>query len=134
MVGLCLRGGTDGGAPRPPRASPARFAALHSPPPYAGAKGAYASGVDGLRLRGVRLGRVAAARPPRASPARFAALHSRPLTLKRRGLVVVHFARRVSLLRCAGGLPLDVHGHYDVGEAGVGGVSEDGGAGWCGDG
>ena len=27
-------------AARPPRASPARFAALHSPPPYAGAKGA----------------------------------------------------------------------------------------------
>ena len=38
--------------PAPPRASPARFAALHSPPPYAGAKGAYASGVDGLCLRG----------------------------------------------------------------------------------
>ena len=29
-------------------------------------------------------------------------------------------------------LPLDVHGHDDVGEAGVAGVAEDGGAGWGG--
>ena len=46
-------------AARPPRASPARFAALHSPPPYAEAKGAYADGVAGLRLRGVRFWRGA---------------------------------------------------------------------------
>ena len=59
----------------------------------------------------------APAPPPRAYPAHL--LRScAPLSILERGM------RRV--------LPLDVHGHYYVGEAGVAGVAEDGWAGWGG--